>query len=84
MSFLTVLKKLRKQCNYFFTLKKLGRWGKDRLTVFIKKKKPSPGLENPRTPVSPARGFFKINPIIRSNEESNLGGCDHTSAPLAN
>jgi hypothetical protein len=28
--------------------------------------------------------FFKINPIIRSNEESNLGGCDHTSAPLAN
>jgi hypothetical protein len=27
-------------------------------TVFIKKKKPSPGLENPRTPVSPVTRFF--------------------------
>jgi hypothetical protein len=42
-------------------------------------------LRNPRTPVSPARIFFKkINPIIRFNEESNLDGCDHTSAPLTN
>jgi hypothetical protein len=53
--------------------------------VFIKKKKSSPGLENPRTPISPARGLFlKINPIIRYSEESNLGGYDHTSTPLAN
>jgi hypothetical protein len=28
--------------------------------------------------------FLKINPTIRSHEESNLSGCDHTSAPLAN
>jgi hypothetical protein len=27
-------------------------------TVFIKKKKLSPDLENPRTPISPVNGFF--------------------------
>jgi hypothetical protein len=32
--------------------------GKTAPTVFIKNKKPSPGLENPRTSVSPVRGFF--------------------------
>jgi hypothetical protein len=35
--------------------------------------------------VSPTRDFFKkINLIIRFNEELNLDGCDHTSAPLTN
>jgi hypothetical protein len=48
--------------------------------VFINKKKPSLGLENPPN----LELFFKINPIDRSNKESNLGGCDHTSAPLTN
>jgi hypothetical protein len=31
-------------------MKKLSRWGKTAPTVFIKKKKPSPGLENPPNP----------------------------------
>jgi hypothetical protein len=39
-------------------VKKLSRWGKTASTVFIKRRKPPPGLENSRTPTSPARGFF--------------------------
>jgi hypothetical protein len=42
--------------NLEITVKSGG--GKDRHTVFIKKKKPSSDLENPRTPISPAKGFF--------------------------
>jgi hypothetical protein len=45
-------------------------------------------FSRPRKPSNPGftgEGIFlKINPIIRSDEESNLSGCDHTSAALAN
>jgi hypothetical protein len=40
-------------------------------TVFIKKKKLSPGLENPEPRFHRRGDFLKINPIIRYNEESN-------------
>jgi hypothetical protein len=46
-------------CSLPFRLKKTKPVGvKTAPMVFIKKKKPSLGLENPRTPVSPVRGFF--------------------------
>jgi hypothetical protein len=42
-------------------LKKLSRRGKTTPTIFIRRRKSTPSLENPRT--SPARGFFGgINP----------------------
>jgi hypothetical protein len=50
-------------------LKKLSRWDKTTPTVFIKKKKHSLDLENPRTPISQARvrlplGRVWINPLL--------------------
>jgi hypothetical protein len=37
---------------------KLSRWGKTALTIFIKRRKPTPDLENSQTPTSPERGDF--------------------------
>jgi hypothetical protein len=38
--------------------KKPSQWGLDRPKVFIKKKKPSPGLENPPNPSFTGEGIF--------------------------